>query len=203
MNYGELKANIAAWLDRTDLTDKIPTFISLAEAKFFRVLRCPGNEQWVSYPSNPDNSAGVQIPNDFLECKVIMYGDRPLQRITDAAYVKMNASSPTKGTPKYFTRLKDYFYFYPEADYEDVVNLIYWESQGPMEDDADFTRTLVFAPDLYLYGALLEAQSYLIGDERLAVWSSKYGETLASIARSAADNEIGGSTMVVNGVYGD
>ena len=43
MNYGELKANIAAWLDRTDLTDKIPTFISLAEAKFFRVLRCPGN----------------------------------------------------------------------------------------------------------------------------------------------------------------
>ena len=37
--YDELKTAVANWLDRDDLTDRIPEFISLAEARFNRVLR--------------------------------------------------------------------------------------------------------------------------------------------------------------------
>ena len=35
-NYSELKSAIADWLDRTDLTDQIPDFITLAEARHKR-----------------------------------------------------------------------------------------------------------------------------------------------------------------------
>lgn len=38
MNYSDLKADIAAYLHRTDLTTQIPTFIGLAEAYLFREL---------------------------------------------------------------------------------------------------------------------------------------------------------------------
>jgi hypothetical protein len=72
-----------------------------------------------------------------------------------------------------------------------------------MVNDTDYTRTLTFAPDLYLYGALLEAQAYLIGDERLAVWQQKYGEILASLNSNAIDDEIGGSPMAVASAYGE
>ncbi len=34
--YAELKTGIANWLDRTDLTDKIPDFIALAESRHRR-----------------------------------------------------------------------------------------------------------------------------------------------------------------------
>ena len=37
--FAELKTAAANWLDRSDLTDRIPEFIALAEARFNRVLR--------------------------------------------------------------------------------------------------------------------------------------------------------------------
>ena len=37
--YAELQTAVANWLDRDDLTDRIPEFIALAEAKMNRVLR--------------------------------------------------------------------------------------------------------------------------------------------------------------------
>ena len=40
-NYGELKSAAAEWLDRSDLTSRIPEFVELAEARFDRVIRTP------------------------------------------------------------------------------------------------------------------------------------------------------------------
>ena len=37
--YAELQTAVANWLDRDDLTDRIPEFIALAEAKMNRNLR--------------------------------------------------------------------------------------------------------------------------------------------------------------------
>jgi len=37
--FAELKTAAANWLDRSDLTDRIPEFIALAEARFNRILR--------------------------------------------------------------------------------------------------------------------------------------------------------------------
>ena len=38
-NYAELQTATANWLDRTDLTDRIPEFIDLAESTFNRTIR--------------------------------------------------------------------------------------------------------------------------------------------------------------------
>ena len=37
--YSTLQTAVANWLDRDDLADRVPEFISLAEATFNRVLR--------------------------------------------------------------------------------------------------------------------------------------------------------------------
>ena len=37
--YSTLQTAVANWLDRDDLTDRIPEFVSLAEATFNRTLR--------------------------------------------------------------------------------------------------------------------------------------------------------------------
>ena len=39
VNYSDLKTNIAAWLNRTDLTTVIPDFITLAESSFNEEIR--------------------------------------------------------------------------------------------------------------------------------------------------------------------
>jgi len=202
-NYSDLKAAIAAWLDRSDLTARIPDFIQLAETKIFRAMRCPGNEQWVTYPASSANVQTFQIPNDFIEAKVLMYGARPLTRISDLKYLTLLAASDAGGTPQFFTRIKDQIYLYPAADFEADIHLIFYETQGPMVLDTDYTRALLFAPDLYLYGALTAAQAYLIGDERLGVWAGQYNEAMAEVNGAAEGNEIDGSTMSINNIYGD
>ena len=40
-NYGQLKTAAANWLDRTDLEDRIPEFVTMAEAQFNREIRQP------------------------------------------------------------------------------------------------------------------------------------------------------------------
>ena len=37
--YATLQTAVANWLDRSDLTDRIPEFIALAEARMHRTLR--------------------------------------------------------------------------------------------------------------------------------------------------------------------
>lgn len=202
-NYSDLKAAIAAWLDRSDLTARIPDFIQLAETKIFRAMRCPGNEQWVTYPASSANVQTFQIPNDFIEAKILMYGTLPLTRISDSKYLTLLAMSDAAGTPRFFTRIKDQIYLYPAADYEADIHLVFYETQGPMVLDTDYTRTLLFAPDLYLYGALTAAQAYLIGDERLGVWAGQYNEAMAEVNGAAEGNEIDGSTVSINNIYGD
>ncbi len=67
--YTELKASIADWLNRTDLTTTIPDFISLAEAQIERTLRT--RQMIVRANASFDSEYGA-VPADFLET--------PLQR---------------------------------------------------------------------------------------------------------------------------
>lgn len=215
-NYGELKLAIANWLDRSDLTNRIPDFVTLAEDMIFRTLRCPGNEQMVVYPQsalvndpisgeattvNIDNSKNIKIPGDFLEAKMVMYNNLPLTRISDQRFGVQNYASRTGGIPTEFTRLKDKLWFYPPAGANGDVNLWYWQSQGPLVNDADFTRTLRYAPGLYLYGSLLQAQAYLIGDERIPVWQNQFNQIMGQLNEQVADDELAGSTVTVRNVY--
>ena len=48
-NYTELNTAVANWLDRDDLTDRIPEFIALAEARFNRLLRIRAMEEKQTY----------------------------------------------------------------------------------------------------------------------------------------------------------
>ena len=56
-NYTELKTAVANWLDRDDLTDRIPEFIALAESRFNRLLRSKGGGN--QFYHNPGQAAGT------------------------------------------------------------------------------------------------------------------------------------------------
>ena len=202
-NYGELKTAIANWLDRSDLESKIPDFIQLAEDAIFRELRCPGNEQSVVYSAGTfTNTDRIQIPNDFMEVKLLLYNNYPLGRISDTKLTLAKYTSDVAGDPKTFGRLKDYLYFYPTASVNADVTMWYWQTQEPLVSDTDTTRTLTFAPGLYLYGALLQAQAYLIGDERIPIWGQAYQGIMQSVNSSGEEAEYAGSTVTVSNIYG-
>ena len=68
-SYDNLKTNIADYLARQDLADKIPMFISLAEKRLNRDLRLRQTLQQSTFSM----SSGYEVPTpaDFLELKDI------------------------------------------------------------------------------------------------------------------------------------
>ena len=68
-NYTELQTAVANWLDRDDLTARIPEFIALAEARFNRVLRLRSMEtkQTASTAGRP--SAIYALPTNYIQMR--------------------------------------------------------------------------------------------------------------------------------------
>src|SRR5262245_18166400 len=62
--YAELQTAVGNWLNRTDLTDRIPEFIALAEAQMNRRLRV---RQMVTRAEAALASEFVSAPSDMLE----------------------------------------------------------------------------------------------------------------------------------------
>jgi len=172
--YTELKDSIAEWLNRSDLTAVIPTFIALAESNLNRSLRV---RQMVKRLEDTVDEGFYTLPADFLEAKnvQITVSGRPqkLELITlgQADDVNMRTLS---GTPKYFNITGNTLEIVPTtASFEDIEITSYGKIPAL---SATVTSNWLLAawPDIYLYGALSHSAPYLKDDERTVVWSSIY-----------------------------
>jgi hypothetical protein len=69
----------------------------------------------------------------------------------------------------------------PTPDTGYTGELTYYGKITALSDSNTSNWLLAYAPDLYLYGALLEATPYLKDDERLATWSQLYTNSIGDI----------------------
>jgi hypothetical protein len=180
--YSGLKTTIADYLNRDDLTSIIPSFITLAEAKFNRKLRV---RQMVKRANATLDTQYFAFPADFLQAKEFQLNTNP---ITYLQYVTQNQGdygSATQfvsaGKPQFYTIIGTQIQVIPTPDTGYTGELTYYGKIPVLSDSNTSNWLLAYAPDLYLYGALLEASPYLKDDERLAVWSSLYINSIGDI----------------------
>jgi len=180
--YSGLKTTIADYLNRDDLTSVIPSFITLAEAKFNRKLRV---RQMVKRANATLDTQYFAFPSDFLQAKEFQLNTNP---ITYLQYVTQNQGdygSATQfvsaGKPQFYTIIGTQIQVIPTPDTGYTGELTYYGKIPVLSDSNTSNWLLAYAPDLYLYGALLEASPYLKDDERLAVWSSLYINSIGDI----------------------
>jgi len=69
-NYTELQTAVANWLDRDDLSDQLPDFISLNEALFNRVLRIRPMETIVTNATVSGTKA-YDLPTGYVQMREI------------------------------------------------------------------------------------------------------------------------------------
>jgi hypothetical protein len=180
--FAGLKATIADYLNRDDLTAIIPSFITIAEAKFNRKLR---TRQMIKRANGQIDSAFFAYPSDWLQAKEFQLNTNPivrLQFVTEAYGDELKANRYVSiGQPAYYTITGTQLEFIPAPDATYSAELTYYAKIPALSDSNTSNWLLAYAPDLYLYGALLEAAPYLKDDERLAVWSQMYINSLGDI----------------------
>ena len=180
--FAGLKATIADYLNRDDLTAIIPSFITIAEAKFSRKLR---TRQMIKRAEGQIETAFFTYPADWLQAKEFQLNTNPivrLQFVTEAYGDELKANRYVSiGQPAYYTITGTQLEFIPAPDSTYSAELTYYAKIPALSDANTSNWLLAYAPDLYLYGALLEASPYLKDDERLATWGQLFANSLGDI----------------------
>ena len=177
--YAELKTSIGDWLNRSDLTTAIPDFISLAEAQIERTLRT--RQMIVRANASFDAQYGA-VPADFLETKSLKLTSTnpqtPLQFLSIDALDNEMTKYTASGKPKFFGVVGGQFRIVPTPDSNYTTELTYYAKLTKLSSSVSSNWLLASSPDIYLYGALLQAAPYLQDDARIQTWATLYERAL-------------------------
>lgn len=189
-NYSELQTAVANWLDRSDLTARIPEFIDLAEAQLQddeRVRKLKVN------PSFAVASEKTNLPSDFDHIETIYHDGPtywgPLDNVGIAVLSEMKASIEDVGVPRAYAIIDgQQIWVSPEPDGSFDLVLAYWLDIPKLSGTQTTNWLLTDHPHVYLFATLMEAEPFLKHDERIATWERKLERALMLLDK-AIDNE--------------
>lgn len=175
--YDDLKAAVAKWLNRKDLTEVIPDFIRLTEAELNRAL---DTRQMVETIDTAISGEDYFLPCDFGGVRSLRLngcnGGKPLGYVTPA---DLDESFGT-GRPRRFT-ITDRLVFDPKPDGIYDARLRYRKLIKPLGEGCRCNWVLDSHPDAYLAGAVMNGFLYLEDDARASTWASKFQAAIRDI----------------------
>lgn len=178
--YAELLASIASYLDRTDLTSVIPDFVTLAEARFSRVLRAP--DMLTRDDAFAVDGQYEALPTGFIEAsRVVLLTSpvTPLTYITPQELADVRRTRTAAGKPAYYTIAGGNFEFLPSPDSAYTASILYYAKLTPLSSSVNWLFTS--HPDIYLFGSLLEAEPYIRDDVRMVLWKARLDQALMEL----------------------
>jgi len=194
--YTELKTSIASWLNRDDLTSVIPDFISLAEAGINRDLR---HYKMIERADATLDSRYVQMPADWMETVrfSITSGDTyRLELVSrDDMLEYRQKTADTSGRPRFYANIGDTIEVFPTPDADYTMQLQYYAKTPALSDSNASNWLLLDAPDVYLYGTLIQSAPYLQDDARTQTWAALYAAALQSLQKASDDTRFAGSGL--------
>ena len=207
-DYTSLQEAVGAWLNRTDenLVDRVPEFIQLTEAEIFRIYAARGNEINLELDRTSEDPVTntIAVPSDYREMLTFTVDERPLTRRSLTAIQRNYGINTVVGWPRDFARELGNFLLWPFPDAGRVYQLNYYAKLDPLATTAT-NSVLTSEPGLYLYGALVEAEPWLRGDQSaglLAIWKARYSAILAGVALERDEEDRSGSNVSVQNAFG-
>ena len=182
--YDELLTELDAWLNRSDLSDRIPTFIRLFENRASRQLRVPEMATQTSY-ATVSGTAELSLPDDFLSARDLYLDADPdivLVAMTPAVLRNTYPRADT-GQPAAYAVVGNQIVLGPAPDSSYTILLDYYQRIPGLTEDNPTNWLLTAYPDIYLWGSLCMAEAFLRDDPRLAVWKTAWDEAAAEINR--------------------
>lgn len=197
-SYTTLVSAVKTYLNRSDISDaQVKEFISLAEASFNRVLR---TRNQIKRSTSDVSTQFVTMPTDLLELYNIQLNSDPIVRLEQVSLSAMDtlkAASSTSGKPTKFAITGSDLEFYPSPDTTYEIELIYFSTIDPLSDSTATNFLLTNQVDIYLFGALVQAEPWLMNDERVGVWGALLGKAIEELRISDERSQTESGTIVM------
>lgn len=177
--YAELKAEIAAWLNRSDLAATLPTLIALAEMQLNADLTSRFMEVKTTLSATAGSNA-VALPDDVLDIKRLQLIGSPSRVLIYRSPDEIAQDNPLgmSGMPEVFSVYGSSLELSPVPDADYPLELLYYQKIPPLSDANPTNWLLSNWPNAYLFGALLAAQPFIMNDERIPVFQALYRQAV-------------------------
>ena len=200
--YTTLKASIANWLNRSDLTSEIADdFIKLTEADFNSKLRI---RKMIAQTSFTIDSETEALPTGFLQVRdiYILNGNTKVPlTYTTPSQMDSTVGTSTTGLPNSFTILGDTFRFSPKPDGTYTAFINYYKSFDALSDTTTTNYILTTHPAIYLYGALFHAANFLggINPQQVQTWQQMFATAMERLELNDREDQVSGSPLQIRG----
>lgn len=189
--YSDLVSAVTEYLARDQdatLIARIPDFITLCEAKLNRLLLHPSMEtrSTATVDTTDDEPEFVTLPGDFQSMRRVrlsgVTGKPRLEfmaqsQLEDYRYSIDNVSDQ----PVYYTIVGDEMELAPTPGEDYTIEMVYRANLDGLTSSNATNWLIELAPDVYLYGTLLEAAAYVQDDSRLSVWGTAFTSALEQL----------------------
>jgi hypothetical protein len=200
--YTELKASIANFLNRSDLTTEIEDdFIKLTEADFNAKLRIRQMEQIDTITIDSETES---VPTGFISVRsfyILQSSVKyPLEYITPHNLFEIRGGSRS-GRPRSYTIEADneteQFRFGPSPDTSYTGYLSYYKAIAALSDSNTSNYILSTHPNIYLYGSLYHAANFLGGmdPDQKQNWLQMYIAALERCENNDKQDSYGGAPV--------
>ena len=187
MTYDNLISIIPEYLERSDQAtiNAIPTFITLAELEIAREVKTLGQLQVATSAMNFGNP---QLAKPALWTKTVSMnmtnssGVRTPLLLRKYEYLTNYWSNNTNtSVPLYYADTDwDHWYIAPTPDQAYNFEVLYYERLPPLSSTNQTNWLTRNAPNVMLYGTLLQAMPYLKNDQRV-IFQQKYTEGIKAL----------------------
>lgn len=212
-NYAELQAAVADWLARpgdSTIAAIAPDLIRLAEARMTFGSGEPGSplyapplrvRQMETRATVVLSAEYVALPADFAEMRELKINsgtERKLAYVTPQHFAE-TAASRLGGLPSVYTLVAGALRLGPAPSGSPplTAELLYYAKLPPLSDAAPVNWLLSLAPNVYLFGALMEAGAYIRDPAQLAEWSGQYAAAVSGLQSQDRRARHGGAPLVM------
>lgn len=182
-DYTKLQAGILDWAQRADLASKVPAFIEMAERSMFRTpLRA--SETSISGTTSGDTIALPAVLNAIERLELQRDGVKYTLDYTSPNGIE--ALTVSGGLPSRYTIENGALRLIaaPAGDY--TYTIFYLPTPDFLAAGNPSNAILASAPDVYLWGSLVELARFIIDSEQEARFLAAYTAALTSF-KSADD----------------
>jgi len=202
--YTELKGAVADWLARTDLTNRIPDFVRLAEMRIQQELKLRYLETTISGTMTAGVST-IALPADCLEpISLRITTSPPSTLVVSAPDVMTRFEGDLTSRPKRVSHRGLTLWIAPVPDSNYPYSLTYHARIVPLgtmvgvpPSSTETNWLTQNAANLLLYGALLESSPFIANDERIPVWAGLFDRCIVGVRTQNWRAQGGGGPITV------
>ena len=187
MTYSSLVSDVSTYAERDDspFIDQIPRFVMMAENRLSAEVKPLGFLRVISGTLSGNTLIKPERWRRTKSFSILVGGER--QYIYERGYEYCRSYAPdatATGVPTYYADY-DYenYFIAPTPDDDYAFELAYWERPTPLSDANQTNWTTRYAPQLLLYGTLLEAMPFLKTSERIPEFQQFFDRALMAIVK--------------------